>query len=222
LPGRRRGAPPEGTFPPGNDLRTAPSGLKTRAERECQCSAARGYAQPVADVRIAIVPYDPAWPRRFEVERALLEPVLASWLQGGIHHVGSTAVPGIAAKPIIDMIAGVCDLEGARAAFESLREHSYDHTPHRPGIAHHFDKRSRQSSQPTHGRHLTEPESDLWRERLAFRDALRDDPALVAEYERLKLRLAKEHGTDVAAYTAGKRAFVARVLATVGIQPGRR
>lgn len=92
------------------------------------------------DERIAIVPYDPAWPRRFEVERALLERVLAPWLEGGIHHIGSTAVPGIAAKPIIDMIAGVRDLKEARAAFDPLRQHSYHHTPHRPGIAHHFDK----------------------------------------------------------------------------------
>jgi GrpB-like predicted nucleotidyltransferase (UPF0157 family) len=176
----------------------------------------------VGDQRIALVPYDPAWPRRFQVERALLEQVLAPWLQGGIHHVGSTAIPGIAAKPIIDMIAGVRDLEEARAAFDSLREHSYQHTPHRPGIAHHFDKPTLRSREQTHSLHLTEPESDLWRERLAFRDALRGDPELMGEYEALKLRLAEKYGTDVAAYTARKRAFVARVLATVGIRPGRR
>jgi GrpB-like predicted nucleotidyltransferase (UPF0157 family) len=176
----------------------------------------------VGDQRIALVPYDSAWPRRFEVERALLERVLAPWQEGGIHHVGSTAIPGIAAKPVIDMIAGVRDLEEARAAFDSLRDHFYEHTPHRPGIAHHFEKPSPRSSEQTYGLHLTEPESDLWRERLAFRDALRGDPELLAEYEALKLRLAEKHGTDVAAYTAGKRAFVAGVLATVGIQPGRR
>jgi GrpB-like predicted nucleotidyltransferase (UPF0157 family) len=117
----------------------------------------------VADERIAILRYDPTWPRRFEIERALLERVLAPWLDGGIHHVGSTAIPGIAAKPIIDIIAGVRDLEEARAAFASLREHSYHHAPHRPGIAHHFDK----PSVRTHGLHLTEPESDLWRASLS-------------------------------------------------------
>jgi GrpB-like predicted nucleotidyltransferase (UPF0157 family) len=74
----------------------------------------------------------------------------------------------------------------------------------------------------THNLHLTEPGSDLWRERLAFRDLLRADPALAGEYEALKLRLAQEHRTDVAAYTAGKRDFVAGVLATVGMQFGRR
>jgi GrpB-like predicted nucleotidyltransferase (UPF0157 family) len=157
----------------------------------------------VADERLAIVPYDPAWPRHFEVERVLLERVLAPWLEGGIHHIGSTAIPGIAAKPIIDIIAGVRDFEETRAAFDPLRQHSYHYAPHRPGIAHHFDKPALRSSQQTHGLHLTEPGSDLWRERLAFRDALRGDPELVAEYEALKLRLREDHATDIAAYTTG-------------------
>jgi GrpB-like predicted nucleotidyltransferase (UPF0157 family) len=176
----------------------------------------------VTEERIAVVPYDPAWPHRFEAERALLETVLEPWLEEGIHHVGSTAIPGLAAKPIIDMIAGVHDLEGARAAFGPLREHSYQHTPHRPGIAHHFSKPSARQSEVTHGIHLTEPGSDLWRERLAFRDALRSDAALAAEYATLKLRLAQEHDDDISAYTMGKREFVIRVLGEVGIELGRR
>lgn len=168
------------------------------------------------------MPYDPEWPRRFDSERTLLERVLAPWLEGGIHHIGATSIPGLAAKPIIDMMAGVRDFEEARAAFEPLREQSYVYTPHRPGIAHHFSKPSPRSSKVTHGLHLTEPGSDLWRERLTLRDALRADPALAGEYAALKLRLAREHGDDIAAYTAGKRAFVARVLASAGIQLGRR
>jgi GrpB-like predicted nucleotidyltransferase (UPF0157 family) len=168
-------------------------------------------------VRISIVAYDPDWPRRFEAERALLEGVLEPWLEGGIHHVGSTAIPGIAAKPILDMMAGVRDLEEARAAYEPLVAHGYVLDPHRPGIAHHFAKLS--AGGTTHGLHLTEPGSDLWRERLVFRDALRADPGLAAEYEALKLRLAQGPAKE---YTAAKRPFVAEVLATFGLQPGRR
>jgi GrpB-like predicted nucleotidyltransferase (UPF0157 family) len=152
----------------------------------------------------------------------LLEGVLAPWLEGGVHHIGATSVPGLAAKPIIDMLAGVHDLDEARAAFEPLRGLSYAYTPHRPGIAHHFSKPSPRLPDVTHGLHLTEPGSDLWNERFAFREALRADPALAAEYETLKLRLAREHADDVTAYTAGKRAFVARVLASAGLQFGRR
>jgi GrpB-like predicted nucleotidyltransferase (UPF0157 family) len=167
---------------------------------------------------IVLVPYDPEWPRRFEAERAVLERVLAPWLEGGIHHIGSTAIPGIAAKPIIDMMAGVRNLAEARAAFDALREHSYLFAPHRPEEAHHFAKPSLRLSEMTHSLHLTEPGSNLWRERLAFRDALRAEPTLMAEYEGLKMRFAADHRQGRMAYTAAKRPFVARVLASAGIQ----
>ena len=174
------------------------------------------------DGPVAVVPYDPAWSGLFEHERAVLERVLAPWLEGGVHHIGSTAIRGLAAKPIIDMMAGVSDLEQARAAFEPLTALSYVHTPHRPNIAHHFSKPSAQPGEVTHALHLTEPGSDLWRERLAFRDALRQDPALAAEYEAIKRRLAHQFPTDLGAYTLGKREFVGAVLASVGLRFGRR
>jgi GrpB-like predicted nucleotidyltransferase (UPF0157 family) len=175
----------------------------------------------VTRARTAVVPYDPEWPRRFESERLLLERVLAPWLEGGIHHIGSTAVPGLASKPIIDMMAGVHDLEEARAAYDLLAANSYIHEPHRPGIAHHFGKPSLRLPERTYNLHLTEPGSDLWRERLAFRDALLADAELAREYEALKLRLA-ESEESVEAYTAGKREFVGRVLAGSGLTFGRR
>ncbi len=179
------------------------------------------YRLTIVEQRITVLSYDTEWPRQFDAECGLLEPVLAQWLTDGIHHIGSTAVPGLASKPIIDMMAGVQDLEEARAAFQVLSDLSYVHSPHRPGIAHHFSKPSLHLAETTHSLHLTEAGSDLWRERLVFRDALRSDPELAAEYQALKLRLARE-GHDISSYTAGKRAFVARVLATAGIQPGRR
>ena len=69
-----------------------------------------------------------------------------------------------------------------------------------------------------YGLHLTEPGGELWRERLAFRDALRLDEALAREYEALKLTLAEQHNAGVVEYTAGKRAFVTRVLEAEGIE----
>ena len=163
-----------------------------------------------------VVPYDPDWPRRFEEERTLLEPVLAPWLEGGIHHIGSTAIPEIAAKPIIDMMAGVRDLGDARGAFEPLFALGYEETPHRPRT-HHFSKPAGEPH--THHLHLTQPGTDLWVERLAFRDALRADPELVAEYQALKLQMLAEEERGGDAYSAvTKRPFVARVLAQAGIE----
>ena len=85
----------------------------------------------------------------------------------------------------------------------------------------HTTSPSRRSNSQSHGLHLTQPGSELWRERLTFRDALRNAPTLAAEYETLKLRLAHEHRHDAHAYTMHKRAFVARVLASAGIPLGR-
>lgn len=170
---------------------------------------------------IAVVSYDPGWPRLFEAERELLEGVLERWLEGGVHHIGSTAVPGLASKPSIDMMAGVRDLEEARAAYAPLRDVLYESAQHRPGIAHHFEKRPA-AGFLRYGLHLTEVGSDLWHERLVFRDSLRADPALPAEYAALKEDLARRHPDDPRAYTTGKRAFVARVLAQHGLRPGRR
>ena len=159
---------------------------------------------------VVIVAYDPEWPGRFEAERALLEQALGPWLEGGIHHIGSTSIPGLAAKPVIDMLAGVREFEQARAAFAPLAGAGYEYTPHRPGT-HHFSKGPAPAR--TYQLHLTERGSDLWLERLAFRDALRAHPELAAEYAELKLRLAWDHST----YTVSKRPFVARVLAGAGI-----
>lgn len=155
-----------------------------------------------------VVPYDPEWPRWFERERAVLEKALRQWLAAGVEHVGSTAVPGLAAKPIVDMLAGVRDLEEARAAFEPLERLGYRYREHRPE-AHLFVR-------PGAGVHVTEPGSDLWRERLAFRDALRADPELAREYAEWKLRHATDDPT-LGPYDADKRPFVARVLASAAI-----
>jgi GrpB-like predicted nucleotidyltransferase (UPF0157 family) len=159
-------------------------------------------------VRVVIA-YDPAWTKLFEQERAALEVELNPWLTGGIHHVGSTAVPELAAKPIIDMIAGVQDLDEARAAFAPLEALGYSYRVHRPE-AHSLHK-------PGYHLHLSEPGSDLWRERLAFRDALRAHLELRREYAEWKLAHVADDQSD-GAYTASKWPFVARVLANAGIK----
>ena len=157
---------------------------------------------------MVVVPYDPAWPELFAAERGVLEEALEPWLHGGIHHIGSTAVPGLAAKPIIDMIAGVRDLEEARVAFEPMAQLSYEYFPHRPE-AHAFRK-------PGYGVHLTVPGSPIWNERLAFRDALRSDSELAGAYEAWKKRHAARQGSPHP-YTADKRQFVRAVLERCGI-----
>ena len=75
---------------------------------------------------IEVVDYDEAWIGRFETERALLERVLAPWLEGGIHHIGSTAIPGIKAKPTVDLLPLVADLAVLDACEADIRALGYD------------------------------------------------------------------------------------------------
>ena len=107
------------------------------------------------------------------------------------------------------MLAGVRDLEAARAAAAPLEALGYSYREHRPE-AHLFVK-------ATYGVHLTEPGGALWRERLAFRDALRADRELAREYAEWKLRHVSDDRAR-APYTADKRPFVTRVLARAGIE----
>jgi GrpB-like predicted nucleotidyltransferase (UPF0157 family) len=175
----------------------------------------RGYGLLVG---VTVVPYSPAWPAMFEQEAASLTAALEPWLVGGVQHVGSTAIPGLAAKPVLDMLAGVDDLDGARAAMPVLSGLGYRHAQHRPHEALWFYKQAGDDDGTrTHQLHLTPVDSALWRERLTFRDALRADPRLRRDYEDLKRRLALE-AADLADYTAGKRDFVRTVLGRAGVR----
>jgi GrpB-like predicted nucleotidyltransferase (UPF0157 family) len=160
-------------------------------------------------------PYDAQWVARFEEEASVLREVLAPWLVDDIHHIGSTSIPGMAAKPVIDMIAGISDLDESRAAIGPLQDLGYGYIEHRPD-AHAFRKPPHMPTQwqDTHHLHLTVPGSDLWRERLAFRDALRANDGLVREYTEWKIR---NYGKPEAPGTSTKRPFVERVLASQGI-----
>ncbi|MDX6199468.1 MAG: hypothetical protein QOJ79_2619 [Actinomycetota bacterium] len=167
-----------------------------------------------------VLPYSETWPALFEEEAVQLRDALRPWLVDGIHHIGSTAVPGLAAKPSLDMMAGVADLDVARNAIPVLAGLGYEHSDHRPHEALWFYKQpGADYSARTHQLHLTRPDSDLWRERLAFRDALRGDPQLRAEYEALKRALASD-GAAVDDYASGKRPFVTAVLERRGIYLG--
>lgn len=163
-----------------------------------------------ADEPVRLVPPDPDWPARFERERIELEGAIGRWVEGGIHHVGSTAVPGLEAKPIIDILAGVRDLEIARACFEPLADLDYLYAPYLPKEMHWFCKPD--PAHRTHHLHLVPVGSPRYREELAFRDRLRADPRLAADYAALKRQLAERYRDDREAYTDAKGAFIRAAL----------
>ena len=162
---------------------------------------------------LVVVDSDPAWPGEFEAERALLTGILREWLVDDVHHIGSTSVPGLPAKPVLDMIAGVGGLADADAAEPALATLGYERVPHRDDAAL-FVKAT--NGVHTRHLHLVVPGTGLWRERLSFRDALLADPVLVREYRALKEDLLRRRGGALYA-AADKREFVRRVLADAGV-----
>jgi GrpB-like predicted nucleotidyltransferase (UPF0157 family) len=163
---------------------------------------------------IHLEPYSPGWPAMFEMERRLLAPVLAPWLAGPIEHVGSTAVPGLAAKPVIDIMAAVESLDVSRPALVALERLQYCHAPYRADVMHWLCKPG--PALRTHHLHLVPFESQLWRDRIAFRDRLRADRDIAAEYLQLKRRLAAAYPNDREAYTREKTPFIENILRAPG------
>jgi GrpB-like predicted nucleotidyltransferase (UPF0157 family) len=182
-----------------------------RPPRRCSILACIADDERIEDEPVRIVPYDAAWPDRFEQERELLEQSIGGWITGGIHHVGSTAVPGLAAKPVIDILAGVSDLSSSRACVAPLASLDYQYAPYRADEMHWFCKPD--PGHRTHHLHLVPTGSRRYRAELAFRNALRADRALAEGYARLKRRLAAAHAEDRDAYTEAKQDFIAGVLA---------
>ncbi len=121
-----------------------------------------------------------------------------------------TAVPGLAAKPVIDIMAGVGSLQASRPAIAAAGGLGYVYYPYQPDVMHWFCKPS--AAFRTHHLHLVPLNSRLWIERLAFRDYLRRDQAAAAEYGALKVQLAKQFEFDREAYTDAKGPFVQRVI----------
>jgi len=161
----------------------------------------------VRDV-IRVVPYDPGWPRRFAALRSLLVAELgASAVR--IEHVGSTAVPGLAAKPTIDVQVSVADAEDESAYVPGIERAVSPLRSREPG--HRYFRPSGGSPRDAHV-HVCDAGSDWERDHLLFRDYLRVHSVARNEYARLKHTLAKQYGDDRLVYTDAKSAFILDTL----------
>lgn len=169
------------------------------------------------DDPVRIVPYHRSWPAAFEQERVILDHVLGSSVTGGIHHVGSTAVPGLPAKPIIDILVGIEKLESARVHIEPLASLHYVYAPYRADEMLWFCKPS--PAARTHHLHLVPTSSGRFRAELAFRDYLRQHAECAEAYANLKQELAVRFAHDREAYTAAKADFVRQVVRRAQIDP---
>ena len=167
-----------------------------------------GYGLGLEPGANRLVEYNPLWPQAFADEAARIKAALGDRALA-IEHFGSTAVPGLRAKPIIDLQIGVADIREGLDFIAPMAGLGYDYAGDQGIAEHHVFGR------PTiraYLAHVVVYEGEPWLRTLRFRDRLRSEPQTRAAYEALKLRLAAETATR-AEYTAGKSAFVERVSA---------
>ena len=167
---------------------------------------------------VAVVPYDPRWPELFRQEKDHLLSCLPSDLIRRVEHFGSTAVPGLAAKPIVDLLVEVIDLQATQVRIAPVLEaQGYDyfwrptHGDNGPPFYAWFIKRDPDTGIRTHHVHMVEASFTEHWDRLLFRDYLIEHPEVAREYGALKARLALAFSNDREAYTRGKTEFVTDV-----------
>jgi GrpB-like predicted nucleotidyltransferase (UPF0157 family) len=162
---------------------------------------------------VIIVDYNPVWKLLFIEEVTSIRNVLDGTLITRIEHFGSTAVPGLAAKPIIDLLIGVRSLSQAKQiAIFPLESLNYAYWRDNPDPQRMFFVKGLPPNSPrTHHVHMVEPDSILW-ERLLFRDYLCQHPKEAKNYARLKRQLAQRFSSDREAYTQGKTEYILSVM----------
>ncbi len=178
---------------------------------------ALAMSRSTAPAPILIADYDRRWPATYAAESARIEDAIGEWLVA-MEHVGSTSVPGLAAKPIVDIMPGLRSLGDSPHIVEPLQKLGYRYFPEHAGVMperRYFALPAGDEYRERRQFHLhsVEPTSAFWRRHLAFRDYLRAHPDTVAEYAALKRRLAAEYGSNREGYTEAKTAFITRIEA---------
>lgn len=165
--------------------------------------------------KIIIKEYDPKWQSFFEDESAVLMDAIGHYV-ADIQHIGSTAVPGLAAKPVIDILVGLRRLLDAQDCILPMEGMGYEYFPE---FEDEFPERryfrKTTNGKRTHQIHMVEINTEFWKRHLAFRDHLRTHPEAANEYAALKKELAKQFENDRKGYTNAKTDFIENVLANV-------
>ena len=159
---------------------------------------------------IELVPHRTEWKSLFESEARLLHKAIGKYVVA-IEHIGSTAIFGLEAKPIIDILAGVQKLDDAEKCVAPLAQIGYEYRGEQD-IAGRFYFRKGTSDVSTHHLHLVEQTSDFWRSHLLFRDYLRQHAKAAQDYGKLKRELAVKHKGNRPAYTEAKATFIESIL----------
>ena len=162
------------------------------------------------EAHMHIVPYNPEWPTMFVAEKDRLLVIVESHVET-IEHIGSTSVPGLAAKPVIDIIIGVDSLQAADThCLTPIQSLGYEYIQafEKSMPRRRYFRKSDETGLRTHQIHLWEREDSEYERHMLFRDYLRAHPHEAADYERVKRDLMGKHNS-VGDYTDAKSAFIA-------------
>jgi GrpB-like predicted nucleotidyltransferase (UPF0157 family) len=171
-----------------------------------------GLEQGAVELR----PYNPAWQRLYAEEECRLREAIGQFV-ADIQHVGSTAIPGIEAKPIIDMLVALKSLGDFDEALEPLEQLGYE-LKEESGQPGRFFFAKGEPARRTHYLYLVEWNNFECRKLLGFRDYLRGHPDIAKEYAGLKRELARLYPDDRDSYTFGKNGFIRSVLLRAEIE----
>ncbi len=168
--------------------------------------------QAAIDEPLWISDYDPSWPEKFRKEKARLLQIFSASFRG-IEHIGSTAIPGLGAKPIIDMMAGLKSISFADSLLGPLREYGYATPPNcNDGLTERRWLLRHANGHRTHHLHLLLYEGDGWKRTIQFRDALIRDEKARQQYDKLKRDLVTITDNNRSAYISAKSEFVEMIL----------
>ena len=162
-------------------------------------------------MRVTIVEYRPEWREMFEAEKSILQAALGE-VPAKIEHVGSTAVTGLAAKPIIDITIGLEDFSIADHVVPKIEALAYEYIKKYEDVMpfrRFFTKELKGIR--THQIHMVEIGSEFWERHILFRDYLRENPVVASEYAALKKELAEREWTDVNEYADAKTEFIRKM-----------
>lgn len=151
--------------------------------------------------------YNPLWPSQFETEAILLRPLFGKDLQS-INHVGSTSIPGMIAKPEIDILVVLNEGADFPSYFSKIESYGYLYRGEEPGFPGHWYFSKNQNHRRTHKLHLCGPEHPCVSDQILFRDFLKNNPVRAREYAELKMALANSNTKGMNEYLEKKAPFI--------------
>lgn len=173
-------------------------------------SSNNSNALGLLDSVVKLVPHDSDWDNLFEKEKELILKKVSGIFD--IEHCGSTSLPNIVSKPIMNIAVSVLNVNNLENIITDFKDIGYEHKPSNFPDHELFEKREKNMDMVTHHIHVMTKDGNNWNKTISFRDHLIANPSIAKEYENLKKKLAKQFPSDRESYAKGKNPFFDKIL----------